>query len=227
MEPAARMPELQKFATAQPKICTIADLVAYRMRKESLVRLATEALLPTRYGDFKAIAFEMTWTSLSILPWSRVTLWDAPILVRFIRRSDRRRVRQLSVRLWRPVATHNENDRRGRQGRYPLHASEGRGIGLTNKLRAYALQDEGKDTVEANLELGSRPTCATMASERRYWSILSEKIRLITNNPKMVGLEGYGIDIVERVPVEIEPTVCNLKYLQTKREKLGHLLENL
>lgn len=225
----ARMPDLEEFAKKHDlKICTIADLISYRMRNESFVHREAEVRLPTEFGEFKAYAYtnDVDDTENVALVKGEIDP-EKPILVRVhsecltgdvfhSRRCDCGD--QLAGALARIADEGN--------GVLLYMKQEGRGIGLVNKLKAYELQDGGCDTVEANEALG-------FAADLRDYGVGAQilhdlgvrKMRLMTNNPKkMVGLEGYGLSLTERVPIEINPCSDNEKYLRTKCVKLGHLM---
>jgi 3,4-dihydroxy 2-butanone 4-phosphate synthase / GTP cyclohydrolase II len=229
----ARLPELQAFAEEHHlPIVTIADLVRYRRRNEKLVRRIAEASLPTEFGNFQSYVFESVLDSEQHMA---------------LVYGDIASVRDLLVRVHSECLTgdalgslrcdcgpqlHTALAKIAAEGAgvvVYLRGHEGRGIGLGHKIRAYALQEEGHDTVDANLEQG-------LPVDSREYGIGAQilvdlgvtSMRLMTNNPiKYGGLEGFGLNIVERVPLESRPTSFNIDYLRTKRERMGHLLEGL
>ena len=228
----ARLPELRKMADEYGlKLISIADLIAYRWKLESIVERGEEVDMPTEYGHFRLIPFRQTTTGLEHVAIIKGDVCgDEPVYVRVhsscmtgdifgSKRCD------CGEQLHKALSFIEKQER----GVVIYLNQEGRGIGLMEKMKAYKLQENGMDTVEANICLGHK------ADERDYGvgaSILHElgvkKMRLLTNNPmKRVGLEGYGLEIVENVPLEVQPNEYNKFYMHTKKEKMGHNLHNV
>ena len=225
----ARLPELRKFADEYKlKLISIHDLIAYRLKKESMVERGVEVNMPTAYGDFKLIPFRQKANGLEHIALFKGT-WepDEPVLVR-VHSSCMTGDIFASKRCDCGEQLHKAMQMIEQAGKgVVLYLNqEGRGIGLMDKIRAYKLQEEGMDTIEANICLGH------LADERDYGvgaQILRDlnvhKMRLMTNNPvKRVGLEAYGLEIIENVPIEVAPNPYNERYLRTKADRMGHNL---
>ena len=229
----ARLPELVRVAREHGlKIISIADLIAFRRRSERLVDKVAEATIPTIYGEFRAHAYESKVDGRVHVAMVLGTVGDGQsILVRVHSECLTGDVFH-SLRCDCGTQLDDALGKIGAEGRGVLlyiRGHEGRAIGLTHKLRAYELQERGHDTVEANVELGFPPDSRDYGVGAQILHDLGVRsMRLLTNNPaKRAGLEGYGLRIVERVPLETRPTEENIAYLRAKREKLGHLLSNL
>ena len=225
----ARMPQLQEKAEEWGlKIITIKDLIAYRLKKETIIEVGEEVNLPTQYGHFRLVPFRQQSNGMEHMALIKGT-WneDEPVLVR-VHSSCATGDILGSMRCDCGEQLHKSMEMIEKEGKGVIiyMQQEGRGIGLMNKIAAYKLQEEGMDTVDANLHLGFKPDerdygCG--AQMLRHLGV--HKMRLLTNNPtKRVGLEAYGLEIVDNVPIEITPNKYDLKYLRTKRDRMGHTL---
>ncbi|HSQ75520.1 MAG TPA: bifunctional 3,4-dihydroxy-2-butanone-4-phosphate synthase/GTP cyclohydrolase II [Bacteroidota bacterium] len=225
----ARVPDLFRIADHHGvRIVTVQDLIAHRMQGEKLIERLVTTTLPTRYGEFQLVLFRSSLDQAEHIALVKGTIRaDVPVLVRVHSecltgdvfgslRCDCGEQLHAALAMVEKAGT----------GVVLYMRQEGRGIGLVNKLQAYRLQDDGLDTVEANERLGFHPDLRDYGIGAQILKDLGlGKMRLLTNNPrKRVGLQGYGLDIVERVPLEIPPNASNERYLKTKRDKLGHLI---
>ena len=227
----ARMPELEKFAAQHKiKIITVRDLIAYRRRNEKLIHRASTVLLPTRLGDFTVHAYESLVDEKPYLALVCGAIDEEPTLVRIhsscltgdvfgSKKCDCGEQLHLALRMIQQEG----------KGVLLYIQQEGRGIGLINKIRAYSLQAHGHDTVEANTLLGFPADLRDYGIGAQILADLGlHKIRMMTNNPKkIVALEGYGLEVVERVPLEIPSKPENERYLRTKKKKMGHILDGI
>ena len=228
----ARLPELRRRADEWGlKLVSIRDLIAYRLATETLVEVGVEVDMPTAYGHFRLIPFRQKNNGLEHIALIKGDVKDGnPVLVRVhsscatgdIFASRRCDCGEQLHKAMQMIETEG-------RGAIVYLSQEGRGIGLMDKIRAYKLQEEGLDTVEANIHLGHQ------ADERDYGvgaQILNllgiRKMRLMTNNPvKRIGLEGYGLEVVDNVPIEVTPNPYNMRYMHTKKERMGHKLHNV
>ena len=227
----ARMPDLDLFAKEHSiKIVTVADLIDFRMQHERLIKRVAEANLPTKYGgEFRIIVYENDVDEMKHIALVKGDIQpEDEVLVRVHSECVTGDLFG-SLRCDCGDQLHkamNMVEQEGKGVIVYMH-QEGRGIGLANKIRAYDLQEQGRDTVEANIELGFKEDLRDYGIGAQILVDLGvRKMRLMTNNPKkIVGVEGYGVTVVGRVPVEIEPNESNIRYLKTKKDKMGHLLE--
>lgn len=225
----ARLPELEIMASKFGlKIITIVDLIAYRLRHEKLVQKVAEARLPTKYGEFIVMAYQSTVDTAEHVALVKGDILDeGPVLVRVHSECLTGDVfGSLRCDCGDQIRMSLQSIAEEGRGVFLYMRQEGRGIGFHNKLRAYALQDQGMDTVEANIALGFPPDLRDYGIGAQILANIGlRNIRLLTNNPKkVVGLESYGLRIVETVPLLAPPNPYNIHYLETKQKKLGHLL---